>query len=489
MRKIEPATFQFGEVDISKIQFDLRSRDEIPKLLMGLQYIYTTPELRKAVFDILATMIPQGIDPNNGRPGMVLWRILVLGVLRLNCNWDYDKLQEIANNHQTLRQMLGHPVLNETYYPLQTLKDNVSLLTPELLDKINQVVVKAGHTLVKKKDAPLKGRCDSFVVETDVHYPTDINLLFDAMRKGITLIAQFSLVYGFSGWRQSAYTLRQLKKLFRKTQKLKSSTSHEVNQKEKRQAEIQQAHQTYLDLSAAVLQRIQLTLDFLCQNYPVNPLDLLEINRFVIHAQRQVDQIRRRVLQGETMPHAEKVFSLFEEHTEWISKGKAGVPQELGLKVCVLEDQFGFILHHQIMQQLTDDQVAVPMVEATQQKFPNLESCSFDKGFHSPENQKQLKNLLELVGLPKKGKLSQDDQLREQQPDFVQSRQQHSAVESAINALENHGLDRCLDHGLPGFKRYVALAVLGRNLQILGNLIQQQNLKMEHKQPQLKIAA
>ena len=151
MRKAEPISLQFGEVDISTIKFDLRSRDEIPKLLMGLQYIYMTPELREEVFKILETMIPEGIDPNNGRPGMSLWQILVLGVIRLNCNWDYDKLQEIANNHRTLRKMLGHDLLNEDSYPLQTLRDNVSLLTPELLDQINQIVIQAGHTLVKKK--------------------------------------------------------------------------------------------------------------------------------------------------------------------------------------------------------------------------------------------------------------------------------------------------------------------------------------------------
>ncbi len=72
MRKAEPITLQFGEVNISAIQFDLRSRDEIPKLLMGLQYIYMTPELREEVFKILETMIPEGVDPNNGRPGMSL---------------------------------------------------------------------------------------------------------------------------------------------------------------------------------------------------------------------------------------------------------------------------------------------------------------------------------------------------------------------------------------------------------------------------------
>jgi len=123
-------------------------------------------------------------DSNNGRPGMEQWKIFVLGVLRLNLNCDYDRIHELANNHKTIRQMLGHATFADEYeYKLQTLKDNVSLLTPETLDRINELVVNAGHRLVKKKeDEKLKGRCDSFVVETNVHYPTDINLLFDAWR-------------------------------------------------------------------------------------------------------------------------------------------------------------------------------------------------------------------------------------------------------------------------------------------------------------------
>ena len=152
MRKpIEPQ-MQFGQVDISQITFDLRSRDEIPKLLMGLQHIYCTAELRSEVFKILEEMIPAGIDKKNGRPGMQLWKILVLGTIRLNCNWDYDKLKEMADNHRTLRLMLGHIAWEDQYqYPIQTIKDNVSLFSPEILQKINEVVVKAGHNLIKKK--------------------------------------------------------------------------------------------------------------------------------------------------------------------------------------------------------------------------------------------------------------------------------------------------------------------------------------------------
>jgi hypothetical protein len=190
------------------------------------------------------------------------------------------------------------------------------------------------------------------------------------------------------------------------------------------------------------------------------------------------------VIHDEKIPHHEKVFSIFEPHTEWISKGKAGVTQELGLKVCILEDQHGFILHHQVMEKQTDNQVAVEMVSAAKNKFPGLTGCSFDKGFHSPENQINLADIIDNVVLPRKGRLSAETQAIEQAEEFIQARRKHSAVESAINALENHALDRCLDRGLFGFKRYVALAVLARNIQILGSKLQrkeQERLRREEK--------
>lgn len=152
MRKIENIQLQLGEQDISEIYLDPKSRDDIPQILRGLQHIYTTPELRAAVFKILEEIVPVNIDSQNGRPGMTLWKILVLGVLRLDLNCDYDRLLELANNHKTIRQMLQHGMIDDNKeYKLQTLKENVSLLTPEILDKLNQVVINAGHKLLKKK--------------------------------------------------------------------------------------------------------------------------------------------------------------------------------------------------------------------------------------------------------------------------------------------------------------------------------------------------
>jgi len=96
---------------------------------------------------------------------------------------------------------------------------------------------------------------------------------------------------------------------------------------------------------------------------------------------------------------------------------------------------------------------------------------------------------LEVVVLPKKGKLSKKDKAREHSEEFIKTRYQHAAVESAINALEVHGLDRCPDHGIYGFKRYVSLAILARNIQQLGVKIRKRQLDALDRKIKLKLAA
>ncbi len=495
MRVIQNSQMLVGEADISQIKFDLKSRDDIPKILKGLQHLYMDLPLRTKIFQLLEAEISPAVSKRNGRPGMALWKILVCGVVRLDLNADYDRLHELVNQHITLREVLGHGPFDDKNYNYQTLVDNVSLFTPELLDKINQVVVSGGHALVKKKESgALRGRCDSFVVETDVHYPTDINLLCeellprhrcDAMRKVIALTAQWCDERGIGDWRQHAYNLRHIKRLMRAAQNKKRSKAKSEEQKKKNEKQVVKAHREYLDVAGRYLQKAQYTIAMLEQQGFTGELDILkklEIEGFMQHATRQIDQTKRRVIHGEVIPHDEKVFSIFEPHTEWISKGKAGVPVEFGVKVCILEDQHQFILHHQVMEKKTDDQVAVQMVADAKKRFPDLNACSFDKGFHSPDNQAVLKENLEHVVLPKKGKLSQQAKEAEQAEPFIKARHAHSAVESAINALEVHGLDMCPDHGIDGFKRYVAFAVVARNIHRIGDILwKQEQLREQRK--------
>lgn len=512
MRSAIELQMKLGEIGIRQIEFDLQSRDDIPQLLTGLQYIYCEKNIREQVFKILEEMIPTEIDKKNGRPGMNYWEILVLGTIRLNKNIDYDFLQDLANNHKMIRQMLGHGDQDDNYiYKLQTVKDNVVLLTPEILNKISLLVVKEGHQVIlnglpnidlnneikneeqesyqsvcenveqthnikncsEKKDI-LKGRGDSFVVKTNVHYPTDTNLLFDAVRKIIELTIQLCIILNLPCSIYKDLGIKEIKKSLRLIQKLRRSTSKDEEKKKQRDQAIIDAHLVYIDLANDRINKIKNILGLLCGGniVPINKFN--EIQKFIAHAERQINLIDRRVIKGEIIPHSDKVFSIFEEHTEWLSKGKAGVPFELGLKVCIIEDQHGFILNHEVIQNQTDEKYAVEIIQGTKKIFPNLKVCSFDKGFYTPTNREKLSEELDLVVLPKKGRLSKKDSEIESQEEFVKARRQHSAVESAINALEVHGLDICPDHGIHGFKRYVALAVLARNIQILGCIIRTQ---------------
>ena len=484
MRVVEKAPLIFGNVDISAVTFR-KSRDDIPQLLKGLQYIYVTPSLRKAIFTLLETEIAPEISKKTGRPGMELWKVFVLGVMRLALNCDYDRLESLANYHAQIRQMLGHNFgENVVHYPIQTLKDNISLFTPALLDKINQIVVNGGHVLVKKKEIALHGRCDSFVLETNVHYPTDINLLFDAIRKTIELIAPLCNRYGYTDYRQSVYLVRAVKRLMRKAQNKKRHHPKIEAKQKKQEQELKKAHQDYIQFADQQVQKAVSVINRLEEQELHSATDIIlidNVKRFIVHAERQINQIDRRVLQGKVIPHGEKVFSLFQPHTEWICKGKPGVPVELGIRVCILEDQHQFILHHHIMEKQTDDKVAVLMTDETKKRFLYLSTVSFDKGFHSHENQLILAEKLDLVALSRKGKLSKKSQAIESAELFKKAKRKHSAVESAINALEVHGLDVCPDVGITNFKRYVSFAIVSRNIQRIGAVLQKQELAREKR--------
>lgn len=312
------------------------------------------------------------------------------------------------------------------------------------------------------------------------------------MRKVITLTARLSEDYQKSEWRQFAYNIRHLKRLMRIAQNKKRIQGRTEEQKEKRDKLIAKAHQGYLDVAKNYLGKACNTLQSLEEQGLKHLTDAAligNIKHFVGHANRQIDQIDRRVLQGETIPHQEKVFSIFEPHTEWICKGKAGVPVELGVRVCILEDQHQFILQHRVMENETDDQVAIPIVEETQARFPGLVGTSFDKGFHSPANQNVLSMKLDLLALPRKGKLSKMAAIIEGSEAFRKARRKHSAVESAINSLEVHGLDYCPDRSIYRFKCYIALAVVSHNIHRIGAILQKKEEKRLQRRNKKRLKA
>ena len=149
------------------------------------------------------------------------------------------------------------------------------------------------------------------------------------MRKSISLIFELSKKYEIPSWRQAKKNISTIKKLMRSAQNRKKSRSKDEEIREKQEKLCQEAHQKLIDISAGMLIKIQETLGTLRALEDFSFTDeilAVEIEKFVKHGERQIDQIRRRVIEGETIPHDEKVLSIFEPHTECISKGKAGVP-------------------------------------------------------------------------------------------------------------------------------------------------------------------
>jgi len=489
MRKTYEFQQTFGNVDISQIKTDPKSRDEIDKTVRGLQYIFTNIEIRTEVFKLLEGIILPNVSKKTGRRGMDIWKILVLGVIRQACSWDYDKLHHMANNELMIRELLGHDRTeweDRYYYELQTLKDNVSLLTPEILDKINEIVVKAGHTLLGgKKKEELHTSTDSFVVKTDIHFPSDISLLYDSMRKSIKLTADICREYKIPGWRQSNYHIKSLNSELRKVQKAKYSGKASTEEN------IKKAHMKYILKAQELLTKLTETLTIIMKVSPTNLLLaflLMEAEKYMSYAEQQIELIERRLFRGEVIPHSDKLFSIFEPYTRWISKGKMGVPVEFGLPVSIMKDQHGYILDYEVMEKTNDVDITVPLAARAKGKFPAIKSCSYDKGYWSPANRQAMEELVEMPVMPKKGYLNKIEKEKESAEGFVKLRRKHSSVESSINGLDHCGLDKCYDHGLAGFKRCVGLSILARNIHILGKHIQEKEEKRRMRKKYKKAA-
>ena len=459
MRKLGRFGPMLGRAEIGGIQIDVKSRDDIPAILLGLQGLYLNEALREAIFELLLDRFGEDCDLKVGRPGMELWTVLVLAVLKQGLGCDFDRLREHANTHVVLRQLLGHSELEPVTYSYDQVIRNVSLLDEDTLRDINELVVRHGHSLCDHDVGErLAGRCDSFVVETDVHYPTDRNLLWDAARVMVRIAAALADEWNLSGWRQAKHHAVTLRRLYQRV----ASTRRSEAWREDVDA--------FLAKCGELLAKAEATRADLLER-GAWPEELEDLDRYIAHTRRQIDQTDRRILQGEVIPQKEKVLSVFEEHTRWISKGKAGAPVELGVPVAIVEDQYQFILEHRILWEGSDTDAAVPVIVATRERFPELLACSFDRGFHSPQNQVALGDRLELNAMPAKGRLSASRSAHEAQPDFALARQQHPAVESAINNLEQRGLDRVRTHGKAGFARTVALSILAANVLRVGFLI------------------
>lgn len=472
MRKAFSSQLRLDCRAIKELQLNLNCRDEIIPILEGLKHVFGQTELRDALIELVATDITGGKRDDTGRVGFDYWQIFVLAVVRLGCNVDYDKLQDLCENHRALRCLLGSGDWDETNFAARRIRNTLCLLKPSTLEKINHLVVAHGQQL--EDGAATKVRADSFVVETNIHYPTESGLIWDGLRKLISVCKNLAPLLEEPGWRQASHLRKKAKRLTREVARISASKSPQVK------ATLNAAYAELLTHADELLERAR-TLENKASRAAKRKgasLKIIgfsaELSHWIEMTARVCDTAYRRTQLGEKVPNEEKLFSLFEPHTQLYRRGKAGQPNQFGRLVLIYEDGAGFISHYHLMaRDASDASVACEQTKIAQERHNHaIEEASFDRGFYSKENEEALTEIIDGLCLPPSHRNQYAECMEKASIEFRNARQRHPGIESAIGALQSgNGLERCRDKSEVGFERYLGLAILGRNTQVLGKLL------------------
>ena len=466
---------------ICEVKLNLECRDEIVPILRALQHVYGDGELRRELLAMVGKDVNGDTSRKHGRRGMNYWEIAVLAAVRLGCNLDYDKLQDLAENHRRLRQIMGIGdwQADEVDFDWRRIEDNLIKLRPETLQKINALIVKAGHVLEPEAIESVRG--DTFVVETNIHHPTESAVIGDGLRKIVNVATELAKEHELGGWRQAKHLLKKVRVLVRAIGRTSRAKGQGADRLQPGYKKLLALAEDLVERARQLLRKLRFKPDltaFTLENVKNGTAPLTtpeaELLGFIVLTEKVCDNARRRVLQSETLANEEKIHSIFEPHTELIKRGKQPNPIEFGHKVLVIEDAVGFVVDYRVVADgVLDQDLVVPVMKKLQKRFAGkIKSASFDRGFHTPQNQEDLAAIVTTPCIAAKGQEQGRQQQKEGTVAFRKARQNHPGVESVIGALQKgNGLKRSRDRSKRGYERYVALAILGRNLQTLGKLL------------------
>jgi hypothetical protein len=469
MRKSYSTQLRLDSPPIHQVELNFECRDSIIPVLRSLQHVYSKPDLTETIMQMIGRDINGKTSTKRGREGMDYWHILVLAGVRLGCNYTYDQIHDLSENHIKLRAIMGLGSWDEhTEFKWRTIRDNVCRLRPQTIDEISRLFVAEGHQI--DPNAIKKLRADSFVMETNIHYPTESSLIRDGLRKILEICSELAVGDSIVGWRQHEHLWKRVKQLAREIDRIAAKKGKNYV------GRMKEPYRELLQKAMSITQRArQLCITLTLPN--ATAADVFGPNTlqaFIARTERVIDTATRRILNGETVPNSDKLFSVFEPHTQLYKRGKAGEPIQFGRQVLVFEDAAGFIVKSVVMKRnQCDSGVAIEATKALQRLFENkIERLSFDRGFHSPENQTELSKIIPHLCLPKPGSKQSVVQMANADDEFLEAQQNHPGIESAIGALQSgNGMERCRDRSELGFERYVSLAILGRNMHTLGRML------------------
>jgi IS5 family transposase len=355
-----------------------------------------------------------------------------------------------------LREFVGlgiKPMMDFTF-----LSKAFGCLSPETWEAINARLTT--HAVEEKKVSGEKLRVDTTAVETNVHYPTDASLLWDSYRTLVRILrharAEYPRICAENRFhdrkakRRYSFISRNGKSLSKRTQRKVKTAYRELIEDVKRVLEIS-------NTAAEMLGNRDL---FTLELFHYHPL-----------VEMVIDQAERRVFDAEMLPADEKLYSLFEEHTELILRGKARKPVEFGHKVFLAQTQEKYISQYRVIEaQMADKDLLEDVLKVHATTFKGLPKVlAADKGFY--ESAKALRDLeekIETVSIAKKGRRTAEETEREHAKAFRLGQRFRAGIEGAISVLtRGYKLARCLFKGFRNFASSIGCAVFCHNLVVL----------------------
>jgi transposase, IS5 family len=412
-------------------------------------------------------------QPDHGRRGLTAPQVLRALVLMRVKNWDYRELRERIADGITLRAFTNfyceevpkHDAFNRSF----------NRLTTATLKAINDLVVEAAVKLGLEDGSKL--RLDTTVVETDIHHPTDNTLLWDVVRVLTRLLGRLA----------KALKLRRIAP-FRNRSRAAHRRMYEIQRMTTRQRQGAGSQQTatyraLIAIAEEVVASARMALDVTAAMGGKDLLTVVnikalrdEIAHYCALGTRVIDQTRRRVLDGEQVPTADKIYSIFEPHTDLIKRGKVRAPVEFGHKVFLAESAKGLITQYDVLKGNPVDEIHVaPSLRRHRRTFrraPQLYGA--DRGFFSENNLAVCASGgVAMACIPQRGgRKTPQRQAYERSPAFKQGQRFRAGIEGRISVLmRGRGMKRCRAEGAERFALFVGAAVLANNLMIIGELL------------------
>jgi IS5 family transposase len=408
--------------------------------------------------------------PGSGRSGLTARQILRSLVLMRLKNWDYRELRERIADGLTLRQFTDFYCARVPKH--DAFQRGFTRLTPQTLKAVNDLVVRAAVDLGLEDGAKL--RVDTTVVQTDIHHPTDNILLWDVVRVVTRLVRRLA----------KALEVRRIEGFCDRTRSARRRM-YEIQRMTTRQRHAQQTgtYRELIGIAEEVVANARMALE---KTRKTRGRDMFadmaieefrkQIEHFCGLGSRVIDQGRRRVLDGEQVPNSEKVYSIFEPHTDLIKRGKVRTPIEFGHKVFLAESAQGLVTQYEVLKGNPPDEVhVVPSLRRHRQAFGRVpELYGSDRGFFSEQNLASCKHDgVNVVCIPQRGgKKTTEREAYEKSADFKQGQRFRAGIEGRISVLfRGRGMKRCLAEGRDRFELWVAAAVLANNLMRIAALL------------------